>query len=63
MGYPLVAVIAVLAALLVGFAAGFVVFKRSQRWCLGCGSLITRAHCPHQHTTTAAPTREGVRQS
>ncbi|WP_434742451.1 hypothetical protein [Micromonospora sp. SH-82] len=34
------------AALLVGFAAGFALFKRSQRWCPGCGSMISLTHCP-----------------
>ena len=38
--------VAVSLALLVGFVAGFVLFKRSQRWCPGCGATITPAHCP-----------------
>lgn len=38
--------IAVCAALLVGFAAGFALFRRAQRWCPGCGMPISQAHCP-----------------
>jgi hypothetical protein len=39
--------IAVCTALLVGFAAGFALFRRAQRWCPGCGATISAAHCPH----------------
>lgn len=38
--------IVVCAALLVGFAAGFALFRRAQRWCPGCGMPISQAHCP-----------------
>ena len=47
--------VAVLAAL-VGFAAGFATFKRSQRWCPECGALITRSHCPRSLAIASART-------
>jgi hypothetical protein len=34
-------VAAVIAALMVGFLAGLLVFKIKQRWCPHCGSLTT----------------------
>jgi NADH pyrophosphatase NudC (nudix superfamily) len=34
------------AALVVGFAAGLLTFKRSNRWCPACGHpLICKANC------------------
>ncbi len=46
--------IAVCTALLVGFAAGFALFRRAQRWCPGCGATISPAHCPHAGTSREA---------
>lgn len=34
------------AALVVGFLAGFVTFKRSLRWCPGCGAVLRCPECP-----------------
>ena len=39
-------VVAVILALAVGFAAGFITFKRSTRWCPSCGATLRCAECP-----------------
>ncbi len=48
-----IGLVAALLAATGGFCAGFVTFKRSQRWCPGCGTQITPAHCPHLIGTAA----------
>jgi NADH pyrophosphatase NudC (nudix superfamily) len=58
-GYVVVTVLALLA----GFAAGFAVFKRSERWCPGCGSLMTETHCSHWYPHAAMPTPEAAHRS
>lgn len=52
---------AVMVALVLGFGVGLAVFKRSERWCPGCGSLLTELHCPHRGTAPAARLPEAVR--
>lgn len=37
--------LAVIGSLLVGFLAGFAVFKRSLLWCRACGSTLTCSVC------------------
>jgi len=54
MGYAVAAVL----ALLIGFAAGFTVFKRSIRWCPGCGWTFTPDHCRFANTATPAANAE-----
>jgi hypothetical protein len=41
-------VVIVVAALAVGFAAGFVTFRRSLRWCPGCGASLCCPQCPRR---------------
>lgn len=38
-------VMAVVAALLVGFSGGFLTFKIKQRWCERCGAGLTCMDC------------------
>jgi hypothetical protein len=38
----------VTAALVVGFAAGFVTFKAKLRWCPGCGAFLRCPDCPER---------------
>lgn len=37
--------VAVVVALAVGFLAGLVTFKRSLRWCPGCGAVLRCPEC------------------
>jgi hypothetical protein len=37
--------------LLVGLIGGFILAKRAQQWCPGCGITITAAHCPRPIST------------
>jgi hypothetical protein len=48
------------SALLIGFVAGFALFKRSMRWCPGCGWPLTPGHCRFAETQLRRPTG-GVR--
>ena len=42
---------AVVAALVVGFLAGLLTFKRSLRWCPQCGETLRCPYCPRQPPT------------
>lgn len=42
---PLLNVLAVLFALLLGFLGGLVTYQKSRRWCTTCGATLTCAHC------------------
>jgi len=44
-GLVVTAVIAALAASVLGFVAGLLVFKRSLMWCRDCGSVLTCSPC------------------
>jgi hypothetical protein len=39
---------AVLAALIIGFLAGLLTFRKAQRWCPVCGMTLTCAAHPKQ---------------
>ncbi|HZN73664.1 MAG TPA: hypothetical protein VFC00_18495 [Micromonosporaceae bacterium] len=43
MGLAVVGLVAL--ALLIGFAAGFVTFRRSLRWCPACGAGLRCVEC------------------
>jgi hypothetical protein len=45
------------SALLIGFVAGFALFKRSMRWCPGCGWPLTPEHCRFAETARGRPDR------
>lgn len=42
---PLVAIGLTTLALVVGFAAGFITFRRSLRWCPACGAGLRCIEC------------------
>jgi hypothetical protein len=42
-------------ALVVGFLAGFVTFRRSLRWCPGCGAFLRCPDCPGGRLQVRAP--------
>jgi hypothetical protein len=44
---------AVSAALLLGFVAGLVTFRKAQRWCPGCGRGLA---CPDRHCRQSGAT-------
>lgn len=37
--------VAVIPALLVGFVAGFVTYRKSRRWCVACGATLSCPDC------------------
>jgi hypothetical protein len=39
-------------AAILGFAAGLVTIKRSERWCPACGETLRCVHCPGRPTPT-----------
>ena len=39
-------VVTVAVSMLVGFLAGVVAFKRTERWCPGCGATLKCVDCP-----------------
>jgi len=41
-------ILATLAALAVGFIAGLLTLKRSNRWCPSCGHTLACTQCAHQ---------------
>lgn len=47
---------AVVAALVFGFLAGFITFKRSLQWCPGCGAVLRCPDCRgHRARHPASP--------
>jgi NADH pyrophosphatase NudC (nudix superfamily) len=42
----------VFTAMMIGFVGGFATFKRSHRWCPGCGSMLRCGECPRSRTAT-----------
>jgi hypothetical protein len=56
---------AVVAALLVGFLAGLMTFKRSARWCPVCGSTLRCTQCVGHptHFEAASRIRTGTNSS
>jgi hypothetical protein len=54
---------AVVAALVIGFLAGFVTFRRSLRWCPTCGAGLRCLECPGRPLpfSVAAGRDRGVR--
>ena len=55
MGYASIPVI--MAALLLGFFAGLLTFKRSQQWCPSCGTTLC---CPACGARRSTPRRLGA---
>lgn len=49
------------AGLVIGFLAGLVTFKRSLRWCSGCGAVLRCPECPGRGTGRSAPPAASVR--
>jgi hypothetical protein len=39
----------IVVALLVGWLAGMLTFKRSEHWCRACGTRLTCAACVQRH--------------
>ncbi len=59
MGY----LVAILAALLLGFVAGLVTLKRSSHWCPACGAVVRCTECAGQPTRFEAARRVERRQA
>jgi hypothetical protein len=53
--------VAILVTLLIGLISGMSLIKRSERWCPGCGSLLTLDHCPHGDAAVAVLGRTRLR--
>jgi hypothetical protein len=51
--------IPVLPCLLLGFMAGLLTFRRKQRWCAGCGAMLTCPHAGCETNQTAPPAGSG----
>jgi hypothetical protein len=51
MGYLTIALVTV--ALIGGFAAGLLTFKRSSHWCPICGATLRCPECAQQHRSPA----------
>jgi hypothetical protein len=46
----LIAMISSVMGLLAGLLGGFALVKRAERWCPGCGALVSVEHCTHRAT-------------
>jgi hypothetical protein len=46
-------IVGVVMALIVGFAAGLLTFKRSSHWCPICGATLRCPECAQQHRSPA----------
>jgi hypothetical protein len=51
-----------IVALVVGFIAGFALFRRSQQWCPGCGSALRCMRCAGYPTTHGSGESAGARR-
>jgi len=51
-----------IVAVVAGFVAGFALFKRSHRWCPGCGTALRCTQCPGQPTPHKARQSMGTRR-
>ena len=51
-----------IAAVAVGFVAGFALFKRSNQWCPGCGTALRCTQCAGQPTAHEARESMGARR-
>jgi hypothetical protein len=49
-------------AIVVGFLAGFMLFKRSHNWCPGCGTNLRCTQCAGQPTAHEARESIGTRR-
>jgi hypothetical protein len=49
-------IVGVVMALIVGFAAGLLTFKRASHWCPVCGATLRCPDCAHAQRSTRSST-------